>query len=157
MTDEMVNLCALVEAPDADLLRDMIGFVTELLTELSLKGDRRTPTGRRTRTGLHNSRAVTEPRHGEGKQPLFAQRPKSERPGRDAVSTYNRGRVAGLADISFIAQVVFSRCASSRKYREFSQRRPAPFFLGRFSQIAPTIASLNHEKLLLRLFLCMAR
>jgi transposase-like protein len=49
MTDEMMNLRALVEkTPDADLLREMIGFAAHRLMELEVEGLTGAPYGEKT-------------------------------------------------------------------------------------------------------------
>ena len=49
MTDDMMNLRALLEkTPDADLLREMIGFATQRLRELEVEGLTGAPYGEKS-------------------------------------------------------------------------------------------------------------
>lgn len=51
MTDDMMNLRSLVEkTPDADLLREMIGFAAERLMELEVDAAAGVPSGKQKLT-----------------------------------------------------------------------------------------------------------
>ena len=59
MTDEMMNLCALLEkSSDAELLREMIGFTAQRLMELEVEGPPEPPTARRARSGSSSATAT---------------------------------------------------------------------------------------------------
>jgi len=53
MTDDMMNLRALLEkTPDADLLREMIGFAAQRLMELEVEGLTGAPYGEKSQDRL---------------------------------------------------------------------------------------------------------
>jgi hypothetical protein len=70
MTDEMMNLRALVEkTPDADLLREMIGFAAQRLMELEVEGQTGAAYGEKSPerlAQLNSSCGYTAPRLSAG-------------------------------------------------------------------------------------------
>ncbi len=63
MTDEMMNLRALVEeAPDADLLREMIGFAAQRLMEMEVAGLTGAAYGEKSSSRARATLSVQAPR-----------------------------------------------------------------------------------------------
>lgn len=63
MTDDMMNLRTLVEkTPDADLLREMIGFAAQRLMELEVESETEAAYGEKTHERLAARCIVTTPK-----------------------------------------------------------------------------------------------
>ena len=70
MTEDMMNLRALVEkTPDADILREMIGFAAERLMEMEVGPRPAPPMARRTRYGLPSATAIATATGRHGPEP----------------------------------------------------------------------------------------
>jgi hypothetical protein len=105
MTDDMMNLRALVEkSPDADLLRDMIGFAAHRLMELEVEGLTGAAYGEKSqerqvqRNGYRDRNWETAPARSSCAFPSCARAPTSRLPraAADGREGTHRGGTGGL-------------------------------------------------------------